>query len=82
MFLSEPLSGTVKFYLVKDGYGFITPDGAAEGDKTQERFFHHSQLNVVRMKNAKFKSISQGSRVSFVPVENEKGKAAMNVTPI
>jgi len=76
------MTGTVKFYLVKDGYGFIIPEGAAEGDRSQERFFHHSQLNVERLSNAKYKSISQGTRVLFTPIENEKGLAAMNVTPI
>jgi len=74
--------GTVKFYLVRDGYGFITPEGSDPGDKTQDRFFHHSQLNVERLPRDKYKSIFQGTRVLFTPIENEKGLAAMNVTPI
>jgi len=74
--------GTVKFYLVKDGYGFITPEGCDPEDKTSDLFFHHSQLNVPKLKGAKFKAISQGTRVAFIPVGSDRGPAAMNVTPI
>lgn len=77
--------GTVKFFLVKDGYGFITPDGVDADSQKEDRFFHHSQLNVPRLSGStgnKYKSISQGTKVSFIPVENDKGLAAMNVTPI
>lgn len=77
------LLGVVKFYLIKDGYGFIIPDG--NDDPSKDRFFHHSQLNVPKMQGnmeRKFKAISQGTRVSFIPVVNDKGLAAMNVTPI
>ena len=79
--------GTVKFYLVRDGYGFIIPDGQ-DDVKENHRFFHHSQLQVERVLGAgggrktQYKAISQGARVSFVPVQNDKGLAAMNVTPI
>lgn len=79
------LLGVVKFYLVKDGYGFITPDGVDTASQKDDRFFHHSQLNVPKMQGnmeKKYKAISQGTRVSFIPVVNDKGLAAMNVTPI
>jgi len=91
MFHSEPngrvQTGTVKFYMTVKGYGFITPEGCDSSDKAQDRFFHHSQLNVITngfTKTGKkpYKTIKTGTRVLFTPIENEKGLAAMNVTPI
>ena len=80
----KQLTGTIKFYMTAKGYGFITPDGAKPDDEDADRFFHHSQLNVPKMRIGEdwHKSIPNGTRVTFTPVDNEKGLAAMNVTPI
>lgn len=75
-------TGTIKFFRQQLGYGFITPDGCDPSDKTQDRFFHFSQLNVEKAKNSRYKSIPNGTRVSFTPTHGEHGLAAMNVTPI
>ena len=78
--ITKTETGTIKFFLVSKGYGFIVPDGA-EGNEDKERFFHHTQLCVLTPKD-KYKSIPNGTRVSYIPITNDKGLAAMNVTPI
>ena len=63
------VSGTVKWFNERKGFGFIQQDGA--GDV----FVHHSAINM-----SGFKSLAEGDRVSFEVEEGNKGPAAKNVT--
>ncbi|MBW2966734.1 cold shock domain-containing protein [Candidatus Woesearchaeota archaeon] len=61
------MEGKVKWFNRMKGYGFL------EGDDGQEYFIHHSQV-------AEGTFLRENDRVSFEPVESEKGKQAQNVT--
>ena len=65
-------NGTVKWFNDSKGYGFIDPD---EGSK--DLFVHHSSIV-----GEGFKSLVEGSRVSFEQREGAKGPEAANVTPV
>lgn len=65
-------TGVIKFYLVKKGFGFITPD-TDEAD-IKDIFFHHSGLIS--------KDIKEGDEVSFVVQEGRKGPEAADITKI
>ncbi len=65
-------NGTVKWFNDDKGYGFITPD---EGGK--DLFVHHSGIN-----SSGFRSLNEGSRVSYEAETGPKGPSAVNVTPI
>lgn len=62
-------SGTVKFFNDAKGYGFITPD---EGGK--DLFVHHSNIA-----GDGFKSLPDGSKVSYEAQQGQKGPEAINV---
>jgi CspA family cold shock protein len=64
--------GTVKWFDDAKGYGFITP---AEGSK--DLFVHHSGVVADG-----FKSLPEGSKVSYEPREGQKGPEAINVTVV
>jgi cold shock protein len=55
--------GTVKWYNVTKGFGFVTPDGAGN-----ELFLHRSVLEQAGMTD-----LAEGTRVSFQTVEGKKG---------
>ena len=59
------MKGTVKFYNIDKGFGFIKEDGT-----DNEYHVHISGLNH---------QISQGDTVTFDLQEGEKGKSAINV---
>lgn len=63
------ISGTVKWFNERKGFGFIQQDGG--GDV----FVHHSAINMPG-----FKSLAEGDRVSFEVEQGNKGPAAKNVT--
>jgi CspA family cold shock protein len=65
-------NGTVKWFNDSKGYGFITPD---EGSK--DLFVHHSNIA-----GDGYKSLAEGSRVSFEQREGEKGPEATDVAPV
>ncbi|MCI5149233.1 MAG: cold-shock protein [Candidatus Electrothrix sp. MAN1_4] len=60
--------GTVKWFNDAKGFGFIEQDGGPDV------FVHHSAIRADG-----FKSLQEGSRVSFDVVDGQKGLAAENV---
>ena len=65
-------TGTVKWFSNDKGFGFITPD---EGGK--DLFVHHTGIN-----SQGFRSLTEGSRVSYEAEAGEKGPKAVNVSAI
>ena len=63
--------GTVKWFNDSKGLGFIEQDGGSDV------FVHHSAI-----KAEGFKSLEEGSRVSFEVVDGPKGPAAEEVTQL
>lgn len=64
-------SGTVKWFNVKKGYGFIIPD-----DGGDELFIHHSNIA-----SEGFRSLEEGQKVEYETGEGRKGPEAVNVRP-
>jgi len=62
------VSGTVKWFNEKKGFGFIQQDGG--GDV----FVHHSAITM-----SGFRTLAEGDRVTFEVEEGQKGPAAKNV---
>jgi len=64
--------GTIKFYNVTKGFGFIT------SDKGEDIFFHKSNV-----KNTGFRdTLIQGDKVEFEEKVEQKGKRAYNISRI
>jgi CspA family cold shock protein len=64
--------GTVKWFNDAKGFGFIEPEGGGA-----DVFAHFS---AVQMDG--FRTLKQGSRVSFDLVQGPKGDLAQNIQPI
>ena len=64
--------GTVKWFNDDKGFGFITPD---EGGK--DLFVHFSGIA-----GNGFRSLAEGTRVSYDAEQGDKGPKAVNVTPV
>lgn len=63
------MTGTVKWFDGKKGYGFITEESG------KEIFVHYSGIAAEG-----FKSLDEGQAVEFEVAEGTKGEQAVNVT--
>ena len=61
--------GTVKFFNVSKGFGFITPEGGGK-----DVFVHASAVETAGMR-----SLAEGQRVSFETQPDQKGSKAVNL---
>jgi len=68
---STTLTGHVKWFSIRRGYGFITRD-----DGGGDVFVHHSGIQ-----GEDFKTLFEGQEVSFDVVEEPRGPRAINVVP-
>ena len=66
------VTGVVKWFNSKKGYGFIVPD-----DGSHDVFCHYSSIGGEG--EDAFKTLHQGDKVEFETVEGEKGSEARNV---
>ncbi|HUS59203.1 MAG TPA: cold-shock protein [Planctomycetota bacterium] len=66
------LTGVVKWFNDKKGYGFIACDGMED-----DVFVHYSAIN-----QEGFKTLMQGQRVQFEMGQNPKGARAANVSVV
>jgi cold shock protein len=66
------LQGTVKWFNDAKGFGFIEPEGGGD-----DVFAHFS---AVQMEG--FRTLKQGSRVSYEVVQGPKGNLAQNIQPL
>ena len=72
--IGSKVTGTVKWFNVKRGFGFFTPDGTRK-----DIFVHYS--SIVRNNPRKYlRSLGDGERVEFDVVEGRKGVMAINLT--
>jgi len=65
-------TGKVKWFNNKKGYGFIEMN-----DGSGDIFVHYTDIA-----GDGFKSLSEGEEVEFEISETEKGRKAINVTPV
>jgi CspA family cold shock protein len=65
-------TGTVKWFSDDKGFGFITPD---EGNR--DLFVHHSGIT-----SDGYRTLPEGSRVSYEEEQGDKGPKAVNVTRV
>jgi CspA family cold shock protein len=64
-------TGTVKWFSDEKGFGFITPD-----DGSKDLFVHQSAIA-----SDGFRSLQEGSKVTFEAEAGDKGPRAVNVQP-
>jgi CspA family cold shock protein len=65
-------TGIVKWFNDAKGFGFIEPEGGGE-----DVFAHFSAIQMEG-----FRTLRQGSRVSFELTQGPKGQLAQNISPL
>jgi CspA family cold shock protein len=65
-------TGTVKWFSDDKGFGFVTPD-----DGGKDLFVHHTGIA-----GDGFRSLAEGTKVSYESESGPKGPKAVNVQPI
>jgi CspA family cold shock protein len=70
--MEERISGIVRWFNVRAGYGFIV-----RLDKNEDVFVHHSEIQGVG-----FKSLSENDIVEFEVEQGAKGPRAVNVVKV
>ena len=63
------MTGTVKFFNVAKGYGFITAEGG------EDIFFHQSNVKETGFRD----TLKQGDMVEFEIKSEQRGKRAINI---
>ena len=66
------MTGTVKWFNAKKGYGFITPD-----DGSKDLFVHFSNITMDG-----YKTLHNGQKVEFVTSVGDKGPEAKDVKAV
>lgn len=69
--MNDLSKGTVKWFNVKKGYGFIVPD-----DGGKDIFVHHSNITMEG-----FRFLQEGQMVDYEITQGPKGPEATNVRP-
>jgi len=64
--------GTVKWFNVEKGFGFITPD-----DGAKDLFVHYSEIQ-----GNGYRSLEENQRVQFEVAQGAKGPQAVGVTAV
>lgn len=70
--MSVRLTGTVKWFNVEKGYGFITPS-----DQSPDIFVHHTGID-----QQGFRRLDEGQPVEFTVLVSERGNIAQKVTTL
>lgn len=70
--MSEKLTGTVKWFNNRKGFGFIEPDDGAD-----DVFVHYSSIV-----SEGYRKLDEGARVEYAIEETDKGPQAVSVTQL
>lgn len=65
-------TGTVKWFSVEKGFGFIAPD-----DGSADLFVHHTSIQM-----GGFKGLDENQKVEFEVIQGPKGSQADKVRPL
>jgi CspA family cold shock protein len=60
----DRITGTVKFFNMSKGYGFVTPE-----DGSKDVFIHVSALE-----SAGIHGLNEGDKITYVPEDDKRGK--------
>jgi CspA family cold shock protein len=70
--VAEKMTGTVKKFDAKKGWGFIKPDNGSE-----DVFVHHTNIDAEG-----FRTLDEGATVEFEAIPGKKGLQAVNVRQV